>query len=282
MIHQILKNLTDGNSPNPPRMPVLFIGHGSPMNAIEDNDFTRRLQLLGKTLPKPKAILCVSAHWITEGTWVTRMAHPKTIHDFYGFPKALFEVQYSAPGAPEIADLIKSTVRSPQIQTDEESWGLDHGTWSVLRHLYPEANIPVLQLSIDLNQPGDYHYQVGQHLKPLRNQGILIIGSGNIVHNLRQMNWDKEAKPYDWAIEFDEWIKKKLLDKDNEALISQFANTKAGRLSVPTPDHYYPLLSTLGTSDLEDNLAFEYEGIQNGSISMRAISFGLDQKEKSK
>jgi 4,5-DOPA dioxygenase extradiol len=164
---------------NTSRMPVLFIGHGSPMNAIETNDFTECLQLLGKRIPKPRAILCISAHWLTEGTWVTHMPQPKTIHDFYGFPKALFDIEYPAPGSLEVADLVKASVQQPTIQLDDETWGLDHGTWSVLRHLYPEANIPVIQLSIYLEQPGEYHYRIGQQLKLLRDQGILIVGSGN-------------------------------------------------------------------------------------------------------
>jgi len=253
------------------RMPVLFIGHGSPMNAIETNEFTQCLQLLGKRVPKPRAILCISAHWLTEGTWVTHMPHPKTIHDFYGFPKALFDIEYPAPGSPEIADLVKSTVQKPTVNLDDETWGLDHGTWSVLRHLYPEANIPVVQLSIYLEQPGEYHYHIGQQLKSLRDQGILIVGSGNVVHNLPKIVWGENPKPYDWAIEFDEWIKKMIIARDFKALSTEYAHSVAGQLSVPTPDHYFPLLYSLGATDEADELSFEYEGIQNGSISMRTL-----------
>lgn len=259
---------------NTQRMPVLFLGHGSPMNAIADNEFTQTIRLLGQAIPTPKAILCISAHWLTAGTWVTHMAHPKTIHDFYGFPQALFEVQYPAPGAPMLADLIQTMVLSPQINKDNELWGLDHGTWSVLKHLYPDANIPVTQLSIYLEQPGTYHYQIGAQLKALRQQGILIIGSGNIVHNLAKIRWESHSPAYDWAIEFDEWVKAKLLEGDLNALITEYWATAAGQLSIPIPDHYFPLLYILGAIDEHDALRFEYEGIQNSSISMRSLSFG--------
>lgn len=256
------------------RMPVLFIGHGSPMNAIENNEFSRRLEELGRELPSPRAILCVSAHWMTEGTWVARMPRPKTIHDFYGFPKDLFDVQYPAPGSPEIADLVRKTVKDPKVQADEEMWGLDHGSWAILRKMYPKAEIPVLQLSLYLSQPGEYHYQLGQQLKPLRDQGILIVGSGNIVHNLRKIVWEEKAPAFDWAVEFDEWVKAKLVARDHQALISRYLETEAGRFSVPTPDHYYPLLTVLGATYADENVTFEFEGMQNGSISMRAVSFG--------
>lgn len=261
---------------NAERMPVLFIGHGSPMNAIEINEFTECLQKLGKRIPTPKAILCISAHWLTEGTWVTHMPHPKTIHDFYGFPQALFDVDYPAPGSPEVAELVSATIEKPAVHPDDETWGLDHGTWSVLRHLYPKADIPVVQLSIYFEQSGEYHYRVGQQLKSLRDQGILIVGSGNVVHNLPKIAWGKDPKPYPWAIEFDAWIKEKLIARDFQALTTQYIHSEAGQLSVPTPDHYYPLLYTLGAVNDEDKLSFLYEGIQNSSISMRTLSFGLD------
>lgn len=267
--------MTDPKPKHSGRMPVLFIGHGSPMNAIEENEFTECLQQLGKRLPTPKAILCISAHWLTDGTWVTHMPHPKTIHDFYGFPQALFDVEYPAPGSQELADLVQSTVEKPKVHPDNETWGLDHGTWSVLRHLYPQATIPVVQLSIYFEQSGEYHYRIGQQLKSLRDQGILIIGSGNVVHNLPKIAWENNAKPYPWAIEFDAWIKEMLIERNIKALTTQYDNTQAGQLSVPTPDHYYPLLYTLGAADDEDELSFIYEGIQNSSISMRTLSFGL-------
>jgi 4,5-DOPA dioxygenase extradiol len=270
-----MNNPLSKNLKNPVRMPVLFIGHGSPMNAIETNEFTQRLQALGNEIQKPKGILCVSAHWLTEGTWVTNMSHPKTIHDFYGFPQALFDIEYPAPGSHEIADLIIRTVEHPTIHPDNEVWGLDHGTWSIMRHIYPEATIPIVQLSIYLEQPGEYHFQIGQQLKPLRDQGILIIGSGNIVHNLPKIVWGKNPRPYEWATEFDLWIKEKIIRRDFKDVITQYKNSEAGKLSIPIPDHYFPLLYILGCTDDEDELIFIYEGIQNSSISMRSMSFGL-------
>jgi 4,5-DOPA dioxygenase extradiol len=256
------------------KMPVIFIGHGSPMNAIETNEFTLSLVSLAKSIPQPRAIVCISAHWLTEGTWVTHMSNPKTIHDFYGFPKALFDVQYPVPGSPEIAELIMTTVEKPKIHPDDEMWGIDHGTWSVMRHLYPDASIPTIQLSVYLEQPGEYHYRMGKQLQFLRDHGVLIVGSGNIVHNLPRIIWGDNPKPYDWAIEFDTWIKEKLLARDNQAIITQYTNFEAGRLSVPVPDHYFPLLYVLGATDQDDDLSFVYEGIQNGSISMRTLKFG--------
>lgn len=258
------------------KMPVLFIGHGSPMNALADNQYTQTLANLGKNIPVPKAILVVSAHWMTEGSWVTEMENPKTIHDFYGFPQKLFEVQYPAPGSPEFAKFIKESVKDPKIHGDTEAWGLDHGTWSVLKHMYPKANIPVLQLSIYMAQPPAYHFKLGQELAKFREQGVLILGSGNLVHNLRSIRWEADAKPYDWAIEFDEWIKAKLESRDFHSVMNKFSDTEAGRLSVPSLDHYYPLHYILGASDAKDELKFEYEEIQNGSISMRCLSFGLN------
>lgn len=255
------------------RAPVLFIGHGSPMNAIANNSFTQTLGHLKNIFPNPKAILCISAHWMTEGTWVTHMKNPKTIHDFHGFPEELFSVQYPAPGSPEMAELVKKTVTDLTVSLDDEMWGLDHGTWSVLRHVFPAANIPVLQLSLHMEKPPEYHYELGEKLRPLRDAGVLIVGSGNVVHNLRKIKWESEATPYDWAIEFDEWIKAKLEARDFDAIINRFDQTEAGKLSVPTNEHYYPLLYTLGAAVPEDKLHFEFEGIQNGSISMRTLSF---------
>lgn len=255
------------------RMPVLFVGHGSPMNAIETNDYTRALKALGESFEKPKAIVVVSAHWLTKGTWVTEMPQPKTIHDFHGFPQALFDVQYPAPGSPEIAKLIQSEVRKPKVQGDHKEWGLDHGTWSVLRHMYPKADVPVLQLSIDLSQPAEYHFDLGQQLSQLRDKGVLLLGSGNVVHNLRQIRWEPNAKPYDWAVEFDNWFKQKLLSRDFKALIKDFHNSTAGQLSVPTLDHYLPLHYILGAANETDELKFEFEELQNGSISMRTFQF---------
>jgi 4,5-DOPA dioxygenase extradiol len=263
------------NNSESERMPVIFIGHGSPMNAIEDNMYTRFLNTLGGRLPRPQAILVVSAHWITKGTWITQMPNPKTIHDFYGFPQALFDIQYPAPGNPEIAKLVQDTIHEPKIFADEEKWGLDHGTWSVLRHIYPKADIPVLQLSIDMAQSTSYHFKLGQELHFLREKGVLILGSGNLVHNLRRIRWEPNAQGYDWAVEFDDWLKRKLIAGDYDAVLNEFRSTEAGRLSVPTLDHYLPLHYVLGAANNIEELKFEYEEIQNGSISMRSLSIGL-------
>lgn len=257
-----------------PRMPVLFVGHGNPMNAVAENSFTERLAALGQELPKPKAILCISAHWLSAGTWVTHMSHPKTIHDFYGFPQELFDVQYPAPGSPLVAELIQSLSKSPKIQADDKSWGLDHGTWSVLCKMYPEADIPVLQMSIDMSEPAAFHFKMGQTLRALRDQGVLIIGSGNIVHNLRRIEWGMPGQGADWAVEFDHWVRDRIEARDFGALTEDFLKTKAGQLSVPTPDHYLPLLYVLGAADEKESLKFEYEGFDMGSISMRCFSFG--------
>lgn len=256
------------------RMPVLFIGHGSPMNALETNSYTRSLAQLGQELAKPRAILVISAHWVTEATTVTTMERPKTIHDFYGFPKALFDIEYPAPGSPEIAKQIQELALDSKILSDYESWGLDHGTWAVLRHMYPHAEIPVLQLSLHSKQTVDYHVRLGHEISKLRDKGVLILGSGNLVHNLRQIRWEPDAKPYEWAIEFDEWIKAKLVDGDFQAVLENFHSTKAGQLSIPTLEHYLPLHYILGASHRSDQLKFEFEELQNGSISMRSFSLG--------
>jgi len=255
-------------------MPSVFIGHGSPMNAIENNSFTKSLNTLGEKIGKPQAILCISAHWMTRGTWITGMENPKTIHDFYGFPQELFDVQYKAPGDPMLASLIHNEVKNPLIQLDQSEWGLDHGTWSVLKHMYPNADVPVLQLSLNINEPPEYHFNLGAELKKLRENGVMILGSGNIVHNLRMLKWDKEASPYDWAIEFDQWSKEKLMSRDFKSLQTDILKSEAGRLSIPTMDHYYPLLYVLGASSEKDELNFVYEGVQNSSISMRSMTFG--------
>lgn len=256
------------------KMPVLFLGHGSPMNALANNSVTQAFAQLGKTLPAPKAILVISAHWMTRGTWVTHMDQPKTIHDFYGFPQALFNVQYPAPGSPALADDIQKLVLDPQIGADDNEWGLDHGTWSVLKHVYPKADIPVVQLSLDMTKPAEYHFELGKKLQALRHQGVLILGSGNVVHNLRRISWEEQAKPFDWSVEFDEWIKAKSMDRDFKSIVSHATDTEAGKLSIPTPDHYYPLMYILGASDAKDQLHFDIEGIQNASISMRSFRFG--------
>ncbi len=255
-------------------LPVLFIGHGSPMNAIANNPYTQTLARIGQEIPKPSAILCISAHWMTEGTWITHMQNPRTIHDFYGFPQALFDIQFPAPGSPMIAELVQKTVRSYDIQLDDELWGFDHGTWSVLRHMYPQNNVPVLQLSINITKPFEFHFELGKELRALREQNILIVGSGNIVHNLRKISWDTHAEPYDWAIEFDEWSKQQILSRNASSLVEHALDAKSGQLSIPTTDHYIPFLYALGASTEKDAIRFEYEGIENASISMRSVRFG--------
>jgi len=255
-------------------MPVLFIGHGSPMNALAQNDYTKALNNLATDIPTPKAILIISAHWMTKGTLITAMEKPKTIHDFGGFPQALFEVQYNASGNPKLAESIIQTIKSPSIKSDLNDWGLDHGTWSILRHMYPEANIPVLQLSMDMSQGPEVHFEIGKQIKYLREEGVLIIGSGNIVHNLRHIDWNEHAKPFSWATSFDLWVKEKVELKEFGALVKDYLKASGGAQSVPTPDHYFPLLYTLGAVDSSDQLSIPFEGMQNASISMRSIRWG--------
>jgi 4,5-DOPA dioxygenase extradiol len=250
------------------KMPALFVGHGSPMNAIEDNEFSRAWAEVGKALPRPNAILCVSAHWETAGTQVTAMEHPKTIHDFGGFPRELYEMQYPAPGSPELARLIQGTVQKAQVRLDQD-WGLDHGTWSVLCRMFPDADIPVVQLSLDRTQEPAFHYALGKELRVLRNKGILIVGSGNMVHNLRMMAWQDEA--YDWAIEFDETLKQLILSGDHDSIIHYQNLGKATRLAVPTNEHYLPLLYILAVQDEQEPVRFFTDRMSLGSLSMRSL-----------
>lgn len=253
------------------KQPVLFLGHGSPMNAIAENNFTKKLNKLAQEIPIPKAILIISAHWETKGSWLTGMEKPKTIHDFYGFPKSLYEVQYPAPGSPELVSKIQREIKTPSIHNDQNQWGLDHGTWSVLRHIYPNANIPIVQLSIDKTKPFEYHYELGQQISFLREQGVLIMGSGNIVHNLKKISWQEDAPIHGWAFEFDQWVKKRAQERDFESLVKKATNTKAGQLSIPTPEHYLPLLYVLGAGGKDGDLIFDIEEIQNASIAMRSF-----------
>lgn len=254
-------------------MPIMFVGHGSPMNTLADNDFTQSMRRVAKTLPKPKAILAISAHWETRGTWVTGMNKPKTIHDFFGFPQALFDFQYPALGNSTLANIISNTILDPKVEVDSKQWGIDHGTWSVLAHLFPDAKIPVVQLSIDSKKPLSYHFELGQKLKFLREQGVLILGSGNIVHNLSLINWNTNAKPFNWNLEFDEWVKNKLTDRDFNSLKNDPIKSQAGKLSIPTLEHYIPLLYVIGASHDNESLVFDYEGYQNASMSMRSFRF---------
>ena len=255
------------------RMPALFLGHGNPMHAIQDDAFSHRLREIADKIPRPKSILCISAHWLTEGTWVTRMKNPRTIHDFSGFPQALFDVQYPAEGSPELADRVRAQLQEAGVQSDESNWGLDHGTWSVLRHIYPKADIAVVQLSVDVQMAAEYHYHLGTLLRPLRNEGILVIGSGNLVHNLRLADFNPGAKPFPWAIKFDAWVKARIEERDFNTIVKNAQKSDIGKLSIPTPDHWFPLLYVLGISEKEDSLRFEYERIENSSVSMRCLSF---------
>jgi 4,5-DOPA dioxygenase extradiol len=268
--------------PATPRMPVLFLGHGSPMNAIEDNEYRRSWQALGaefgKSLPRPKLVLCISAHWLTHGWLLTGMAQPKTIHDFGGFPRELFEQQYPAPGAPEAAAEISSAIKQPPVGVDEDEWGLDHGTWSVLKPMFPDAEIPVVQLSMDYARPPAEHFALGQQLKTLRDRGVLIVGSGNIVHNLRAMRWGAPAgQAYDWAVEFDRVTKDKVDQGDLRALADFQALGQVAQLAHPTYDHYLPLLYAAGAADPGEPVRYFNESYQGASISMRSIVWGQTQ-----
>lgn len=250
-------------------LPVIFIGHGSPMNALADNNYTKALENLGKSFSKPKAIVCISAHWVTAGHFVTNNKSPKTIHDFYGFPQELFNVQYPAPGAPDLATTISKKISSVKESSD---WGFDHGMWSVLKHLYKDANIPSLQISLDHQFNPKDHFQLGQELKFLRDEGILIIGSGNIVHNLRSFSMKSGAEPFPWATEFDEIVKSSLQEKNSTAILS--LPTESPSLfskSHPSPEHFAPLWVILGASDSHDKPTWIYEGIEHSSISMQSV-----------
>lgn len=254
-----------------PRMPVLFVGHGSPMNAVEDNPFSRTWVEAGRALPRPRAILSVSAHWESRGSRVTSADSPETIHDFYGFPDELYQQSYPAPGSPALADLVRETAGEGAVRLDEE-WGFDHGTWSVLKRLVPEADVPVIQLSLDrAKRPAD-HYALGRALRPLRDRGILILGSGNVVHNLARIDWQGGA--YDWAEEFDATVRRLVDEGDHEALTAYERLGRAARLSVPTNEHYLPLLYVLGLRDEGEEAKWFAEGVTLGSISMRSARFG--------
>jgi 4,5-DOPA dioxygenase extradiol len=253
------------------KMPVLFVGHGSPMNAIESNQYGRAWAAAGAELPEPLAILCISAHWESRGTAVTAMPQPRTIYDFYGFPPQLYQAQYPAPGSPALAELVRVTAQQFGILPNMD-WGLDHGTWSVLKQMFPTAQIPVIQLSLDTAQPPDYHYRLGCALRSLRQRGILVLGSGNIVHNLRTIAW--EDKGLDWAIEADETMRV-LLEKNDDAGVMQFPeSSRAARLAVPTREHFYPLLYIMGLREESEEPRFFADQVTLGSISMRSVRYG--------
>lgn len=252
------------------KMPALFVGHGSPMNALEQNAVTTCFQKLGKDLPRPQAILSISAHWETEGTQVLSQPRPPTIHDFYGFPKALFDIEYPAEGSVRLAAETQKLVPN---STLSEKWGLDHGTWSVLVHMYPKADIPVYQLSLDVKKSPQEHLETARHLLQLRKEGVLILGSGNIVHNLRALNWQEPQGIYPWGLEFDQTIKKALEERDEKTLTGYENLGQIAKLSVPTPEHYLPLLYVAGASTPDDILTYPFEGYAFGSLSMRSVLY---------
>ncbi len=256
-------------------MPVLFIGHGSPMNGIEHNTFSNGWRTMAANIPVPTAVLVVSAHWYTRGTFVTAMDFPKTIHDFGGFPQALFDVQYPAPGNPELAAETAGLIHSAAVGLDHD-WGLDHGTWTVVRHMYPEASIPVLQLSIDYTKSPKEHYELAKEIYALRKKGVLVIGSGNMVHNLRMLSWEMiNGGGYDWAVEMNDTFKNLIANGEHEALINYRALGTAATLAIPTPEHYLPLLYTLGLKNQQENLSFFNDQAVGGSLTMTSVSIGL-------
>lgn len=257
------------------QMPVLFIGHGSPLNGIEDNEFSQRWKQMAKEIPVPAAVLVISAHWMSKGTRITAMDFPKTIHDFGGFPQALFDVQYPAPGNPVLAKEAASLFHSSPgpVELDHD-WGLDHGTWTIVRHMYPEANIPVLQLSIDYNKTPQYHYDLAKELHSLRKKGVLIIGSGNMVHNLKMIAWDKMDVPgfgYDWALEMNKKFKQLILEGNHKPLIQYNSFGSEGKLAIPTPEHYLPLLYTMALKGTGEDVSFFNDKAIAGSLTMTSV-----------
>ncbi len=255
------------------KMPVLFLGHGNPMNAIEDNEFVEGFKKVSTEIARPKAILCVSAHWETNGTFVTAMENPPTIHDFGGFPQALFDVQYPAPGSLALAKEAQQLVRGTQVGLDH-SWGLDHGCWSVIKHMYPDADVPVIEMSIDYTKPAAYHYALAKELSVLRRKGILIVGSGNMVHNLRMAAWDKMDRPgyaFEWAMEANEKMKQLILDGDHRPLIEYRSQGRAFELAIPTPEHYLPLLYALGLQERNEQVSLFNDAILAGSLNMMSV-----------
>lgn len=256
--------------PETPRMPALFLGHGSPMNGIEDNAFSKGWRSLGEALPRPRAILSISAHWLTEGTYVHIAEKPRTIHDFWGFPKELYDLSYPCKGSPEYAQLTKDALSGARVREDRE-WGLDHGTWIVLHRMYPKADIPVFQLSIDISKSHREHYALAKGLALLRRRGVLVLGSGNIVHNLGMIDFDERARAFDWAEEFDGIATELIRKHAHEGLIDYEKLGQAARLSVPTPDHFWPLLYVLALEEEGEGASFPIEGLTHGSVSMRAV-----------
>jgi 4,5-DOPA dioxygenase extradiol len=255
------------------RMPAVFVGHGTPMNALAHNRYTDAWRRLGASVPRPRAVLCVSAHWFVRGTRVTAMAKPRTIHDFGGFPQALFDVEYPAPGDPELAGEARDLLAPVDVELDE-SWGLDHGAWSVLVHMFPDADVPVVQLSLDGTRPASFHYELGARLAPLRQRGVLVVGSGNIVHNLQAYAGSRgAAEPLDWALRFETEVRRRLDARDHGPLIAYESLGPDARLSVPTPDHYLPFLHVIGQSGGEP-ISYPVDGFDGGAISMLSVQVG--------
>ncbi|HXE04876.1 MAG TPA: 4,5-DOPA dioxygenase extradiol [Bryobacteraceae bacterium] len=254
--------------------PTIFFGHGNPLNALAHNVYTDAWRLIGQRVPKPKAILCISAHWYVPGTGVTIDIAPRTIHDFGGFPPELYEVQYPAPGEPGLARRAQQLLAPLEVTLDS-SWGLDHGTWSVLRHVYPAADVPIIQLSLDETKPAAFHFEIARRLAPLREEGVLIAGSGNLVHNLHTYAWGRhQPEPYDWAVRFEEMAREMILAGEFAPLIDYDKLGREAALSIPTPDHYLPLLYVLATAQRDDSVSFPVTGIDGGSISMLAVQIG--------
>jgi 4,5-DOPA dioxygenase extradiol len=267
------KTITDSLKEQDEEMPALFIGHGSPMNAIEDNEFTTAWKSLGKTIPKPKAILCVSAHWETRGTYVTAMEKPETIHDFGGFPKALFDTQYPVKGSKWLAEETRKIVTATDVQLTQD-WGLDHGSWSVLKQIYPDADIPVIELSLDATKDAQYHYDLGKQLAGLRKKGVLIVGSGNMVHNFQYARFGSNGLSpvaVDWAVEANENFKKLIAANDYKPLVNYQKHSRAFQLSAPTPEHYLPMLYALALRGDNEKLSFFNDAVVGGSFSMTAF-----------
>ncbi|WP_040415884.1 4,5-DOPA dioxygenase extradiol [Cyclobacterium qasimii] len=268
-------NKLSGSFSNTQKTPVLFLGHGSPMNGIEENEFVKGFKKVGEEIQKPSAILCISAHWETKGTFVTAMENPRTIHDFGGFPQALFDVQYPAPGSPSLAQETKDLITNTSIGLNK-NWGLDHGAWSVVKHLYPNADVPIIQMSLDYTKPAKYHFELAQQLSQLRQKGVLIIGSGNMVHNLGKIAWDKlqgEPFAFDWAIEANEKMKAWIVEGDFQSLIDFRSQGRAFDLAIPTPEHYLPLLYTLALKDNKDETSLFNDQPLGGSLSMTSVKF---------
>ena len=271
-----LKSFTEQLEESAELMPALFMGHGSPMNGIEDNEFSKTWSELGKLLPVPKAVIVISAHWLTKGTGITAMEFPKTIHDFGGFPEALYKVQYPAKGSPDLAEQTKKLVRMTNVHLDHD-WGLDHGAWTVVRHMYPDAHIPVLQLSIDYSKDMRFHYELAKELAALRRKGILIMGSGNMVHNLRMIAWDKlyeENFGFDWTFHMNQLFKELIMNDEHEKLINYMSLGKEAMMAIPTPDHYIPLLYTLGLKGKKEAISFFNDKAVGGSITMTSLKIG--------